>query len=176
MTKQTPLFEEHKRLHARLVDFAGWMMPVQYTGVIPEHLAVRAHAGLFDVSHMGEFELSGPDATANLQRLTVNDVSQLADGQAQCSMFCNERGGVVDDIIVYRMRDDRYMIVVNASNIEKDWRWVSSHLQGKVEASDRSDAYALIALQGPRSEEILSEISSCRLSRIDSFHFAHAQV
>lgn len=176
MTRRTPLYDEHIRLKARMVDFAGWEMPVQYTGVIDEHRTVRRSAGLFDVSHMGQLEIAGSGAVDAVQHLTTNDVSKLADGAAQYSMFCNERGTVIDDIIVYRMSATRFIIVVNASNVGKDFNWCRSHLIGNATAADLSDSYALIAFQGPKSISILKGLTDIDLSKIASYHFSIGSV
>lgn len=176
MARHTPLYDEHIRLGAKMVEFAGWEMPVQYTGVIAEHKAVRAAAGLFDVSHMGEIEISGPDAGAAAQYLTTNDIKTMIDGKAQYSLLCNERGTVVDDIIVYRFSKTRYMLVVNASNTEKDLAWCRSHMKGNSAVIDRSDEYALIALQGPRSAEILSRLVDLDLNSVAKYHFQTGRV
>src|ERR1041385_6749964 len=124
MLKRTMLFESHVSLGARMVDFAGWEMPVQYTGPIPEHMAVRTAAGLFDVSHMGEFEISGPGAFNLIQRLTTNDVSKLEDNQVQYSILTNEHGGVIDDLLVYRISSEYFLLVVNAGTTDKDFEWI----------------------------------------------------
>ena len=125
--KRTPLYDAHVKAGARMVPFGGWEMPVQYAGIVEEHRAVRAAVGCFDVSHMGEFEVEGRDAPAALQRLTTNDVAALEVGQVQYSLLCYPDGGIVDDLTVYRIASDRYMLTVNASNIDKDWRWVTEH-------------------------------------------------
>ena len=165
--KRTPLHDVHVSIGARMVDFAGWHMPVQYTGPIEEHLSVRSAAGLFDVSHMGEFEILGQGAISLLQRITTNDVSKLADNQAQYSCLTNENGGVIDDLLVYRINADHFLLVVNASNSEKDFNWIKKHAnEAGVEANDTSEGYALIALQGPRSEQILQEVTDHMLDRI----------
>src|SRR3990167_131555 len=171
MTKRTSLYEEHKKCGGKIVDFAGWEMPVQYSGVIEEHLTVRRAAGLFDVSHMGEVEVTGTDAISFLQYLTVNDVSKLQDGQAQYSVLCNENGMAIDDIIVYRFHAEKFLIVVNASNRDKDVAWIQKHTKGKVTIRDISDDWSLIALQGPASPTILKKISDVDLSKLQSFHF-----
>jgi aminomethyltransferase len=144
--KRTPLHAAHVRLGARMIPFGGWDMPVQYTGIVEEHRAVRSAVGCFDVSHMGEFEFRGPDALRALQRLTTNDVSTLEIGQVQYSLLCYEHGGVVDDLTLYRLADDHYMMTVNASNIDKDWAWVSRHLDGRVDARNVSEETGLIAV------------------------------
>src|ERR1051325_10956398 len=130
MLKRTPLYETHVILGARMVEFAGWAMPVQYIGPIPEHMAVRQAAGLFDVSHMGEVEVSGPDALSLVQRLTTNDVAKLADNQVQYTTMTNESGGVIDDLLIYRLNENYYLLVVNASGTETDFAWIRGHADG----------------------------------------------
>ncbi len=153
MLKRTPLYNSHVSLGARMVDFAGWEMPVQYTGPIPEHMAVRQAAGLFDVSHMGEIEVTGHDALALVQMVTTNDASKLDDNQVQYSTLTNEIGGVIDDLLVYRINSEYFLLVVNASGIDTDYDWIKRHAASfNVELHDTSAAYALIAIQGPRSE------------------------
>ncbi|MGA9773504.1 MAG: glycine cleavage system aminomethyltransferase GcvT [Blastocatellia bacterium] len=167
MLKRTPLYNSHVSLGARMVDFAGWEMPVQYTGPIPEHMAVRQAAGLFDVSHMGEIEITGPDALALVQMVTTNDASKLDDNQVQYSTLTNETGGIIDDLLVYRINSEYFLLVVNASGIDTDYAWIKSHAATfNVGLSDTSAAYALIALQGPRSERILQDMSDHMLDRI----------
>ena len=159
--KRTPLYNAHLRAGGKMVEFGGFEMPVQYkTGVIKEHMAVRTACGLFDVSHMGEILLEGPDAVKNLNMLLTNDYTEMDDGQARYSPMCNENGGTVDDLIVYKVRDDHYFIVVNASNREKDYAWIRAYLSGNVKASDVSDDYGQIALQGPVAEKILKKLTS----------------
>ena len=167
MLKRTPLYEAHVSLGARMVDFVGWEMPVQYAGPIPEHMAVREAAGLFDVSHMGEIEVTGAGALAVVQRLTTNDVSKLADNQVQYSMLTNESAGIIDDLLVYRINGEYFLMVVNASNIDKDFQWIKEHAaSGDVEIHNTSMAYALLALQGPRAERILQDLTDHMLDRI----------
>lgn len=173
--KRTPLFAAHQALGARFVDFGGWEMPVQYTGIIAEHHAVRQRAGLFDVSHMGEIELRGPRALATCQALTVNDVGRLHDGQAQYSLLCLPNGGVVDDIIVHRIAPERLLLCVNAGNTEKDLAWVREH-HGGAEVVDRSAEVAQLALQGPRATDILMPVTDLPLQEIRSFSFREGQV
>lgn len=169
--KRTPLYEAHIRCGGKMVEFGGFEMPVQYkTGVIREHMAVRTACGLFDVSHMGEVILEGPDAVSNLNRLLTNDYTEMAEGQARYSPMCNERGGTVDDLIVYKMPDGRYFIVVNASNREKDVQWIQDHLTGDARACDVSDSYGQIALQGPRAEAILSKLTAPENIPLKSYH------
>ena len=169
MARKTPLYDEHVRLGGKIVDFAGWEMPVQYTGVIDEHLAVRKAAGLFDVSHMGQIEVSGPGAEALIQSLTTNDVKKMTDGRAQYSIFCNEGGTVIDDIIVYRFLPTRYIIVVNASNAAKDFAWVKKHERPDARVTDLSDSFALIAFQGPKAAEILQGLTDLDLTTIGTY-------
>jgi aminomethyltransferase len=142
-----------------MVDFGGWEMPVQYAGILEEHRAVRERVGLFDVSHMGELEFTGPDALAILQRLTPNDVAKLSDGRCQYSAFLTERGTFVDDLLVYRRASDSYLLVVNAGNTSKDFAWAGAHAQGDLRLEDRSGEYALIAVQGPLSGKLLAPVS-----------------
>lgn len=160
MEKKTPLYESHEKAGGKIVPFAGYLLPVQYeTGVIAEHMAVRTSAGLFDVSHMGEVVLKGKDALRNVQHLVTNDCSRMYDGQVKYSPMCNEYGGVVDDLLVYRKKEDEYLIVINAANRLKDVEWMKQHLVGEVELKDISDEVAQLALQGPRSKEILCKLT-----------------
>ena len=174
--KHTPLYDEHKELGARLVDFAGYEMPVQYEGIKAEHEAVRNHAGLFDVSHMGEAFFRGPDAEAAVQRLVTRDVGRLDVGQAGYSAVCYEDGGTVDDVIVYRREDD-FLIVVNASNREKDLEHFQTNTEDlDVELTDESDDWALLALQGPEAEKLLQDFTDADLSSLKPFRFVEAEV
>jgi glycine cleavage system T protein (aminomethyltransferase) len=159
-----------------MVPFGGWDMPVEYAGLIAEHLAVRKAAGLFDVSHMGEFEVSGPRALAFLQRVTANDVAKLKDGQAQYSALPMPNGAPVDDVIVYRHAADRYLMVVNAANAEKDWRWLMAQGPADCALVDRSDEFALLALQGPNAQAILQPLTSIDLAKVAYYHFAVGEV
>lgn len=174
--KQTPLYHHHEQLDARIVDFAGFAMPIQYSGILKEHTAVRETAGLFDVSHMGEFEVRGPDAEKFIQSITVNDVSKLVDGKAQYSMLLNEQAGIIDDIIVYRRKKDDFLIVVNAGNIDNDWHWTFAHREGDIELKNLSAQFGLIALQGPLAEKILQPLTQTPLSSIKRFHFVEASI
>ncbi len=151
-------------------------MPVQYRGVIEEHLAVRSAAGLFDVSHMGEIEVRGAGALELCQQLTANDVARLQVFQAQYNLLLNERGGVVDDVIVYRVKPEAYFICVNASNIDKDFTWIRDHSSGVVEVDNQSSIYAQLALQGPAAEAVLQPLTALKLAELKSFHFAFADV
>ena len=176
--KKTVLHDEHVRLGARIVPFAGYAMPVQYpTGIRAEHHAVRESAGLFDVSHMGEFRVRGEDALAFVSRVTTNDPAVLGEGDAQYSVMCYEDGGVVDDLLVYRMGGDDFRLVVNAANLSKDWRHLLA-LAGdfRVELTDESDEVALIALQGPESVRMLAGIADCSLDAIGYYSFVEDEV
>src|ERR671933_1843598 len=148
---RTPLYERHVELGARLVPFAGWQMPVQYEGVIPEHLAVRTDCGVFDVSHMGELEVEGPRAHEFLQSQLSNDLDRIEPGQAQYTLLINEGGGIVDDLIAYRLDPFRYLLIVNASNREADFDWIKEREIPGSDVRDVSDDYALLAVQGPRA-------------------------
>ncbi len=160
MERKTPLYDCHVQAGGKIVPFAGYLLPVQYeTGVIAEHMAVRTTAGLFDVSHMGEVILSGKDSLKNVQRLVSNDCSHMYDGQVKYSPMCNESGGVVDDLLVYRKKEDEYLIVINAANRFKDVEWMRNHLVGEVEMKDISDEVAQLALQGPKAKAILCKLT-----------------
>lgn len=174
---RTPLFDTHRTLGARMVPFAGWEMPVQYpAGILAEHRAVRTDAGLFDVCHMGEFEITGPDRNAFVQRITCNDVGALEAGGVQYSAFLTPQGTIVDDCTVYRF-EDKVMLVVNASNIAKDWEYVVSHKQGaNVRIRNISDEVGLLALQGPRAEAVLQPHTETLLKDIGYYHFAIGKV
>src|SRR5579863_9766178 len=176
--KRTPLYDEHRALGARLVEFSGWEMPVQYTSISDEHEAVRTRAGLFDVSHMGEFKVEGPGALSFLQHLVPNDVSRLANGQALYTQLCLPNGNTIDDLLVYHIGDDHYMLVVNAGNIEKDFAWVSKQAGNfpHVQVSNQSDATALLALQGPAAQSILQPLTKTDLASIRYYHFAMGTV
>ncbi|HEU5210826.1 MAG TPA: glycine cleavage system aminomethyltransferase GcvT [Longimicrobiales bacterium] len=175
--KRTPLYEEHVQAGAKIVPFAGYEMPVQYpTGIIQEHRAVRERAGLFDVSHMGELEVRGGDALGLVQYITTNDASRVAVGQAQYTVLCNEDGGAIDDCIVYRF-EDHYMIVVNASNQDRDRDHVMKHAERfGTQVTDRSDETALLALQGPRAQRVLEKLTEAQLNTIAYYHFAEGDI
>lgn len=169
--KNTALTHIHESLGAKMVPFAGFNMPVQYEGVTAEHETVRNGVGVFDVSHMGEFLLTGPNALALIQKVTSNDASTLTIGRAQYSCLPNAEGGIVDDLIVYRMKEEQYLLVVNASNIEKDWNWISSHNDLGVDMKNLSDDYSLLAIQGPKAVEAMQTLTSVNLSEIKYYHF-----
>ena len=174
--RKTPLNPVHRELGAKMVAFGGWEMPVEYSGLIAEHMAVRSAAGLFDVSHMGELEVQGAGAVAFLQRVTSNNVSKLADGQAQYSALPLPTGAPADDVIVYRRGPERFLLVVNAGNIEKDLRWLEEQAPAQCTVTNRSDGYALIALQGPKSPQILQGLTSVDLAALRYYHFAEGDV
>jgi aminomethyltransferase len=175
--KRTPLYEQHLALGARLVEFGGWEMPVQYSSILEEHRAVRTRAGLFDVSHMGEFKVEGKDALAFLQYLVPNDVGRLAIHQALYSQLCLPDGGTIDDLIIYYLAENHYMMVVNAANIDKDFAWVEKQARNfDVQATNQSDATALLALQGPESLAILQPLTGEDLSAIRYYHYTPGMV
>lgn len=159
MERKTPLYDSHVACGGKMVPFAGYLLPVQYqTGVLAEHDAVRTKAGLFDVSHMGELLIFGADALENLQMLLTNDFTNMYDGQCRYTLLCNEAGGIVDDLLVYRMEENRYLLVINAANVEKDEMWIKEHLFGEVEMKNLSSEVAQIALQGPMALTILKTL------------------
>lgn len=171
--KQTPLHALHLALGGKMVEFAGWEMPIQYEGITAEHQAVRNSAGLFDVSHMGEIFVQGEDALEFLQSMMTNDVSGMQDGQILYTLMCYPDGGVVDDLVIYRFSPERYLLIVNASNAAKDFAWLEDHRAARaVELVDRSEQLSLLALQGPKAQEILSDCTEFDLSRIQFFRFA----
>lgn len=174
--RRTPLFEKHEELGAKIVPFAGYEMPIQYEGIVAEHRAVRGRAGLFDLSHMGEFFFKGRTAGAMLDRLVSSDIAGLAVGEARYGLLTNERGTIVDDVIVYRISDDEYMVVVNAANIAKDRAHVLAHLGQDVAFDDRSFGTALVAIQGPRAAEILASQTSADVTSLPSFGVTQGRV
>ncbi|MBI5886127.1 MAG: glycine cleavage system aminomethyltransferase GcvT [Deltaproteobacteria bacterium] len=175
--KKTPLYDTHVALGARMVEFAGWQMPVQYSGVIEEHLAVRSACGLFDVSHMGEIEVYGKGALEFVQRITTNDAGRVVDGQCQYTLLCRPDGGVVDDTIIYRFNSERVIFCVNASNTAKAFDWINAQQRpSTVTVEDVSSAYAQIALQGPRSAEVIAGLIDVKPAKIKPFHFVMAVV
>ncbi len=174
--KRTPLYDCHLEAGAKMVDFAGWEMPVQYTGVIEEHRAVRTAAGLFDVSHMGEVGVRGAGAEAFLQRLTPNDVSKLVPGRAHYSGLLTDRATYIDDILVYKLGGEDFMVVVNASNAPRDFEWIASRAEGQAEVTDESERYALLALQGPRALGMLAPLASPDVSALKYYGFAQGTV
>jgi len=170
--KFVPLNAVHEKLGAKMVPFAGYNMPVRYSSDIEEHMAVRNGVGVFDVSHMGEFTVRGSQSLDLIQRVTSNDASKLVDGQAQYSCLPNETGGIVDDLIVYKIKDNDYLLVVNASNIDKDWNWISKFNTKGAEMKNISDDICLFAVQGPKATGVLQKLTKTDLSAIKYYHFA----
>jgi aminomethyltransferase len=175
MMKTTALTQKHISIGAKMVDFAGYNMPVSYSGLNDEHLTVRNSVGVFDVSHMGEFILKGEKALDLIQKVTSNDAATLFNGKAQYSCLPNGKGGIVDDLIVYKIDEITYMLVVNASNIEKDWNWISSHNSFGVEMKDISDRTSLLAIQGPKATATLQKLTDINLSEIPYYEFRKAK-
>jgi glycine cleavage system T protein (aminomethyltransferase) len=169
--KNTPFLKFHEALQAKMVEFAGYYMPVSYTSINIEHEAVRTGVGVFDVSHMGEFFISGPNAFSLIQKVTSNDIAVLKPGRAQYNCLPNLQNGIVDDLIVYKMDEEKYMLVVNASNMEKDWNWIKSHNTGNAIMENRSDDLALLAVQGPKAMATLQSLTDIDLSQIGFYHF-----
>jgi len=173
---KTPFYQYHVDAGARIVEFAGFLMPVQYKGIQAEHLAVRQNVGLFDLSHMGEFEVTGPDALAFLQNTTTNNVAKLDIGQIQYTCMPYENGGIVDDLLVYRTGESSYFLVVNASNIAKDFEWLKSHLEGNVDLVNRSSEIGLLAIQGPNAHKVMSQLTDYDLEALPYYHYVTAPV
>ena len=176
--KKTPLHARHLTSGARMIPFVGWDMPVEYSGIVEEHLAVRAYAGLFDVSHMGEIEIAGKDALAAVQRITSNDASRLQVGQVQYSGLLTPHGTFVDDLLVYRLANSHFMLVVNASNVEKDYGWITRQIAsvGDAVAVETSSRYALLAVQGPKALGIVQRLTGIELASIKYYWFAHGEI
>jgi aminomethyltransferase len=169
--KQTALTEKHIELGAKMAPFAGYNMPIQYKGLKHEHEVVRTGVGVFDVSHMGEFFIKGPKALDLIQKIGSNDVSKLVPGKAQYSCMPNEEGGIVDDLIIYMIQENEYLLVVNASNIEKDWNWISKHNSMGAEMVNKSDEYSLLAIQGPKAAEAMQSLTKTDLTNIKFYTF-----
>jgi len=176
--KKTAFYAIHKRLGAKIVEFAGFEMPVQYSGILDEHRAVRQNVGIFDVSHMGEFEIRGKDALALVQKVTTNDASKLVEGKVQYSAMCYPEGGIVDDLLVYRLATGgRFMFVVNAANLDKDFDWIKSNKDGlDVELTDKSDDTSLLAIQGPKSLATLQKLTKADLSKVAYYSFVRDSI
>ncbi len=174
--KRTAFYDIHKNAGAKIVAFGGYEMPVLYAGIMEEHKTVRNAVGVFDVSHMGEFFAKGANALSFLQKITVNDVSKLAPGKAQYSAMCYENGGIVDDLLVYMLAEHSYMIVVNASNIDKDWEWMKQHCPADVTFENKSDETALLAIQGPKSLETMQKLTPVDLAAIPYYNFVQGSV
>jgi aminomethyltransferase len=175
MALRTPLHDVHVRSGARMVEFAGWDMPVQYEGILAEHAAVRTRAGLFDVSHMGEVVFRGPKALEALNRVFTNDLGKVADGQAQYGCLCRESGGIVDDVVVYRRAADDLLVCVNASNRQKDFEWLAAHAGG-ADVRNESDDWGQLALQGPKAAELLQRLTKVNLSALRTYRFSSGEV
>lgn len=170
--KKTPLYEKHIQLNGKIIDFGGWALPVEYSGIIPEHEAVRSKAGIFDVSHMGQISVKGQDAEKFLQMVLTNDISLLNKNQIAYTTMCYPHGGVVDDLLVYKHSREDYLLVVNASNIQKDFEWLRENKLGDTEILDLSENYALIALQGPLAQTILQKVTDKDLNEIEFYYFS----
>ncbi len=175
MAKKTPFYQQHLKHKAKIVEFAGYQMPIQYRGIVEEHKKVRRKVGMFDLSHMGEFIVTGKDSEDFLQKVTVNDVKKLGMFQVQYTAMCYPEGGIVDDLLVYKL-PDRWMLVVNAANIEKDWNWVVKNKFGDVELENLSDETALLAIQGPVAEKVMSKLTDYDLSQIKFYWAAEDKV
>jgi aminomethyltransferase len=173
--KKTPFYKYHIENGAKMVPFAGYIMPIQYTGSTEEHNSVRTNVGMFDISHMGEFEISGPKALNFIQKMTVNDASKLNVGDIQYTCMCYENGGIVDDLLVYRL-EDKYMLVVNAANIQKDFEWLRQHLESGAILENRSDYFGLLAIQGPNAEKVVSRMTNYDLSSMAYYNSAEIKI
>lgn len=174
--KKTALKAEHESLGAKMVPFAGYIMPLQYSGLTDEHINVRENAGIFDVSHMGEFYIEGKGSLDFLQKVTSNDVSKLFPGKVQYSCFPNDVGGIVDDLLVYMLDEEKYLLVVNASNIEKDWNWLKSHNSSGVNMTNASDETSLLAVQGPKALNILQKLTALNLEEMGYYTFKSGEI
>lgn len=174
--QKTPLYEKHLSLDAKMVPFAGFEMPVRYTSLTEEHMAVRESVGVFDVSHMGEFLITGKDAVKLIQKISSNDVTALEVGQAQLTCMPNNKGGIVDDMLIYKIQEDQYMLVVNGANLEKDWQWISDHNDTEAKLTNKSSDYALIAVQGPKACELLQQITEVALDEIQYYRFTKGTI
>lgn len=175
MEAKTPLYQTHVDLGGKIVDFAGWLLPIQYAGgITAEHMAVRTAAGLFDVSHMGELKLTGKDALLNVQKLMTNDLSGMYDGQVKYSPMCNEEGGIIDDLLVYKLNDEAYLLVVNASNRQKDADWIKERVFGDCVFEDLSDSYAQLALQGPNAYKIIKKLCDVEKLPVKYYSFTES--
>lgn len=174
--EKTKFYEVHKKLGAKLVDFAGYEMPVQYSSIIDEHKTVRNSVGVFDVSHMGEIFVEGENALDFLQHITTNNASKLSDGRVQYSAMCYEDGGIIDDLLVYRIDENKYMLVVNASNKDKDFEWMKKNNKFDAKLNDKSDDYSLLAVQGPNSQKVIQKLTDVNLEEIEYYHFVQTKV
>jgi len=176
--KKTPFYEKHIAAKAKVVEFAGYKMPMFYTGIVPEHRRVRESVGMFDLSHMGEFFVKGPGAVSFISKMTTNDPSTLEVGQCQYSAMCYDNGGIVDDLLIYRLGDNEWMLVVNASNIQKDWEWLYGHLpqQEEIEFVNRSDEIGLLAIQGPKAQNVMAQLTDFNLDSLGYYRNARATI
>ena len=174
--KSLVLEDIHVKLGTKMVEFAGYLMPLQYSSVINEHLAVRNSVGIFDVSHMGEFLLEGEHALELIQKISSNDAKKLKNGQAQYAYLPNENGGIIDDMLVYKLHEEKYMLVVNASNIQKNWDWIQRQNEWKVPVKNISNATVLLAIQGPKAENVLQKITDVDLKKIPYYHFVEGKI
>jgi aminomethyltransferase len=174
--KRTRFYSVHKNLGAKIVEFAGYEMPIQYSSIIAEHKAVRNSVGVFDVSHMGEVFVSGENALAFVQHITINDASKLTSGRVQYSAMCYPDGGIVDDLLVYRLGENEFMLVINASNIDKDFKWMNENNKHGAVLENLSDEYSLLAVQGPNSKSVLKKITNANLESLEYYHFTKAVV
>jgi glycine cleavage system T protein (aminomethyltransferase) len=174
--RKTALNETHRKMGAHMVPFGGWDMPLEYSGIVAEHMAVRTAVGLFDVSHMGEIEINGQDALRLIQKVTCNDASRLAVNQAQYSGLMNDRGGLVDDLLVHKLADDHYLLCVNASRREADFAWITRHNETSAAVRNTSDDYTQLALQGPRARQVLQPLTTVDLGSLKYYWFAHGKV
>ena len=175
--KKTPLYDIHQKLGARIINFGGWLLPVQYSGIVQEHLAVRQSAGLFDVSHLGQVEVEGPEAERFLQWLLPADISCMTDEQIQHTLLCQEDGGIIDDLLVYRHEENSYLLVINGAFIEEDIRWILKHADGfRVKIADQSDVTFMIAIQGPRAAEILNSLVATPLEQVGYYTFIQEKI
>ena len=176
MSKETPLYSCHLKHNAKMVDFVGWKLPVEYEGLVKEHLAVRESVGIFDVSHMGEIDIKGSKALEFVQKITTNNVAALKNGQVQYSLMCYETGGIVDDVLVHRFNENHFFLCVNAANIEKDHEWIVKNNTHGVQIENMSEKYAQIAIQGPRAENLLSKLTKIDLTKVDRYWFTEGEL
>lgn len=174
--KRTKFYNVHKKLGAKIIEFAGYEMPIQYTSIIAEHKAVRNSVGVFDVSHMGEVFVSGKNALGFVQYITVNDAAKLNPGRVQYSAMCYPDGGIVDDLLVYRITDNEFMLVINAANIDKDFHWMTDNNKHDVNLENKSDDYSLLAVQGPKSKDVLRKLTEADLESLEYYHFINDKV
>ena len=176
LMKSLPLEQVHISLGAKMLPFAGYKMPIEYSGIINEHKNVRTKVGIFDVSHMGEFWVKGPEAMDLLQAITTNDLTKIEIGKAQYSCFTNEKGGIIDDLVIYQYEEKKYMVVVNAANIDNDWKWINKHNTYNADIENGSDKMGMFAVQGPNAIQVLQQLTEIDLSSIEKFHFVTCEI